>query len=379
MFSCTSFLWILVSLWMVSTFSIIPPEEDPLVTTLESATTAGTLDIEGAVYEFGVDRGNPNGGIPFNDKTDLQLPYLTPCIGVELIWYPEYLFSLRFIYTADDESGSSASHGNATGFSSLLKEKFMLRDGERITNVTTYVGTHEWTVDDKVIPFVLGIQFDTNKGRLSQLYGSNEGEKISESYDGFTFGYALGRSATLVDLLQIIWRNQEIVKTDEGKRFAAFCPEIPKSLTLNIITAMYRNKNEPSSDVEDVTKLVRNLCGDGNSCAFMVNDKVLPNNLCSECPKELEVTYTCSNHQSIFGPELEDCAYTGNDIVINDRDYISDVDNYLDCGKRCLEVPQCVGIQYKTNHQCYLKSAMVAYTKETGWLSMAVVNRTRYF
>jgi hypothetical protein len=89
----------------------------------------------------------------------------------------------------------------------LSNEKFRMNNGERINKVTWYVGKHLWQVGNELIPFVLGIQFHTTSGRKSQLYGSSQGEEYTESHRGFTRGYARGISATVLDELQIVWKN----------------------------------------------------------------------------------------------------------------------------------------------------------------------------
>jgi hypothetical protein len=156
-----------------------------------------------------VPHGNPDSGVPFDNAVDLKLSPMTPCIGVELFWYPDYLFAVRFIYGAESSSIQNVYHGQPMKTDpTLLNEKFMMENGERINKVTWYVGKHIWQVGGELIPFVLGIQFYTTSGRKSQLYGSTKGEVQTESNDGFTFGYARGRSVTLIDQLQIVWINQ---------------------------------------------------------------------------------------------------------------------------------------------------------------------------
>ena len=81
----------------------------------------------------------------------------------------------------------------------------MLRDGEKINKVTFYTGTRTRSYKNKLIRFVLGIQFETTTGRVSPLYGSNDGDEQSEAFVGYTFGYAKGTSGTLIDQLQIVW------------------------------------------------------------------------------------------------------------------------------------------------------------------------------
>ena len=62
---------------------------------------------------------------------------------------------------------------------------------------------------------------------------------------------------------------------------------------------------------------------------------------------------------------------------LDHKKYLTGMDDYLDCGEYCLKEPRCVGIQFSPNQECYLKSAMETYVEETGWMSMAVVNRSR--
>ena len=143
---------------------------------------------------------------PFDDSVDLDLSPTQACIGVELFWYDEYLFALRFIYKGQDRSASPIFHGDSSERDPPLKTgKFMLSAGEKINKVTWYAGTHDWKYNNKLIRFVLGIQFETTNGRISPLYGSNGGDEHSESFKGYTFGYAKGTSVTLIDQLQIVW------------------------------------------------------------------------------------------------------------------------------------------------------------------------------
>ena len=86
----------------------------------------------------------------------------------------------------------------------------MMESGERITTLTSYVGTTEMFYADKLITFVLGVRFGTNKGRSSRLFGSKIGEKKVETHDGCVFGYASGRAGSLIDQLQVVWQNQGI-------------------------------------------------------------------------------------------------------------------------------------------------------------------------
>ena len=155
--------------------------------------------------------GSPHGGEggePFNDQTDLSLPAMTPCLGVDVLWYADYLFNVRFIYRERNSSISTVYHKASDSSSGpLTRESFMMQDGEKISKVTWYAGTHLWSVDDDLIRFVTGIQFQSTAGRTSRLYGSSKGDKHSESFDGFILGHAAGRSELLLHQLQLTWIN----------------------------------------------------------------------------------------------------------------------------------------------------------------------------
>ena len=153
--------------------------------------------------------GSPHGGdggVAFNDLIDLDLSMTTPCIGVELFWYRDYLFAARFIYAANSSAVSKIYHGDPFARDPpLTNETFMMQPGERINKVTWYAGEHGWTYRDKLIRFVRGIQFFTSAGRRSKLYGTSAGDVYTESFDGFTLGPVTGKSATLIDQLQFTW------------------------------------------------------------------------------------------------------------------------------------------------------------------------------
>jgi hypothetical protein len=137
---------------------------------------------------------------------------MTSCIGVELFWSSYLLLAVRFIYTEDNMSVPKVYHGvngEPSKFSStLLNEIFLMSAVERIDKITWYVGTRSLRLSGNIPRFVSGIQFHTTAGRTSQLYGSNKGDMYTESYEGFTLGYAKGRSGLLVDMLQFVWYNQ---------------------------------------------------------------------------------------------------------------------------------------------------------------------------
>ena len=167
--------------------------------------TATSPDVEKDIV--GSSHGG-EGGQPFNDQTDLKLPVMTSCLGVDVLWYPDYLFNARFIYRERNSSISTVYHEKSdTSSGPLTHESFMMQDGEKINRVTWYAGTHRWSVDHALIRFVIGIQFHTTAGRTSRLYGSSDGDEHTESYDGFILGHAAGRSGPVIHQLQLTWIN----------------------------------------------------------------------------------------------------------------------------------------------------------------------------
>jgi hypothetical protein len=89
----------------------------------------------------------------------------------------------------------------------------------------------------------------------------------------------------------------ERMKMYEGGRFAAFCGHLPSSSKLVVLSAIYQLKANPLSYSEDVTDVVRGLCSSEKFCSFAATCNTLMGELCFRGPKELYVTYTCSNQQ----------------------------------------------------------------------------------
>ncbi len=171
-----------------------------------------SLHICIVTIRYGSAHGGSGGG-SFDDEIDLKLSPMKPCIGVEVFWR-SHLFAIRFIYEQDDSSLSKVyygHHGNLRNAKDLSNETFLLTNEERISKVTLYAGTETrgivWKVGNRIIRYILGIQFHTTTGRTTRLYGVNDGEKFIDSFDGFTLGYAKAKSGLLVDMLQFVWYN----------------------------------------------------------------------------------------------------------------------------------------------------------------------------
>lgn len=56
---------------------------------------------------------------------------------------------------------------------------------------------------------LIGIQFQTNKERKSDVFGSDDGHFLSESFELFTFAYARGiqRDVYGIEMLRFSWKK----------------------------------------------------------------------------------------------------------------------------------------------------------------------------
>jgi len=169
---------------------------------------------------FGVRRGsiygNLSGGSPFNDSTDLKLPAMTCCIGVEVFWH-QFLSCVRFIYDRNDELYPKIYHGNADDkpdhTECFLSDRFMLSNEEKFNGVTLYIGQGAHvggylTFAGQSITIVTGIQFHTTEGRTTRLYGAKDEGEYTESFEGYVLGYVRGRCGLAIDEFQFIWHKQ---------------------------------------------------------------------------------------------------------------------------------------------------------------------------
>lgn len=76
--------------------------------------------------------------------------------------------------------------------------QFILDSDERIIKVTGAVDS-----------FVTRLQFTTNKGRISPIYGGTaQHSSFSEEYPGYVLSYISGKCGALVDQIQFHWIRQ---------------------------------------------------------------------------------------------------------------------------------------------------------------------------
>lgn len=138
----------------------------------------------------------------FNDAKDLGLTYADRCIGVELRWTSTSLTSIRFLYSNNRSfSVYFAQNNNIPSISAQFSGSFMLISNEEINKINFYQNLSEINFT------IVGIQFQTTNGRKSDVFGSNDGHFLTESFEFYTFGYA---KAT--EMLQFIWIKKVLAK-----------------------------------------------------------------------------------------------------------------------------------------------------------------------
>ena len=148
------------------------------------------------VLKEGLSYGNINHheNDSFNDGKDHKLSYADRCIGIEIQSTNSTLLSIRFLYSNDRPSNVSSN-----GYGKL--SSFMLDEDEKIEKINLYQNITEG--DHRIV----GIQFQTNKGRKSGIFGSDDGHFLSESFEFFTFAYAKGIQLYEygIQILRFVW------------------------------------------------------------------------------------------------------------------------------------------------------------------------------
>ncbi|CAF0969417.1 unnamed protein product [Rotaria sp. Silwood1] len=193
---------------MQSLTSIMPPMLNQLFEDQEDTfpTNKRTLLIK-AGQKFG-----GTGGSLFDDSSTKNFTcshYLSRIIirndndddGMPLDW-------IQFIYSSSYDQ-NSVIEGQTHGFRRTSEvSQFLLEKDERIykirgklSNVT--LSSQDGTLFSTIL--VRGLQFFTSKGRASRSYDHLEGKVFTEEYDGYTLGYATGRSGLFIDQLQFYW------------------------------------------------------------------------------------------------------------------------------------------------------------------------------
>ncbi|CAF2853811.1 unnamed protein product [Rotaria sp. Silwood2] len=146
----------------------------------------------------------------FNDAKDHNLSYGDQCIGIELKWSINTLFSIQFLYSNDQSSSlrTTTQSKELSSLSSPLLSIFTLNPNEKINKINLYHNISRKKFN------IVGIQFYTTNGRKTNVFGSNDGHFITESFEHYTFGYAKGRQEKEkgIEIIQFIWFKQSSMK-----------------------------------------------------------------------------------------------------------------------------------------------------------------------
>ncbi|CAF4172965.1 unnamed protein product [Rotaria magnacalcarata] len=125
----------------------------------------------------------------FGDAKNLELSYGDRCIGVELKW------SLH---------ARTSQREELSIFQSEFTNVFLLDSNEEISKINLYQDLHETHSS------IIGIRFYTTNGRKTNVFGSNDGHFLTESFEHYTFRYANGRQNRErgIEMLQFFWIKQ---------------------------------------------------------------------------------------------------------------------------------------------------------------------------
>jgi hypothetical protein len=137
----------------------------------------------------------------FNDANDIGLSYADRCIGVQVQWSKSSLINIRFLYS----NHLSSSFPNAEIKNRFVSSSmFMLTSNEEFNKINLYQNLRQ----------IVGIQFCTTNKRKSDLFGSKEGNFLTESFEHHTLGYAKGwqHTQTGIGRLQFVWIKQMSIK-----------------------------------------------------------------------------------------------------------------------------------------------------------------------
>ncbi|CAF0829061.1 unnamed protein product [Didymodactylos carnosus] len=146
--------------------------------------------------------GNPLGGVQFNIVTEsVALNNSHRLYEIKVQCQEGLLESMRMYYS--DPPAETSTH-RGTFISLYDTDTFTLNKNEEISIVQVKTGTYHG------MKLILGIQFITNSGRMSQqMCGTNiTGTTSTEKFNGYILKYISGRSGDLIDSLQFHWRQE---------------------------------------------------------------------------------------------------------------------------------------------------------------------------
>jgi hypothetical protein len=163
------------------------------------------LDI--LIIKQGLFYGEALGGNSFNDAVTNSLTLNDKLIGVNASWAYDTLASIIFVYS----NGGVSQHGIGDAIRYPIGwSMFNLTSGESFNGVTIYIDLRD--IINPYLPngtiIIVGLQFSTNKGRQSPLFGSSNGTEYTEVFSEYTLAYVQGRSYAFIDALQFIWTRQ---------------------------------------------------------------------------------------------------------------------------------------------------------------------------
>ncbi|CAF1508023.1 unnamed protein product [Rotaria magnacalcarata] len=141
----------------------------------------------------------------FGDAKNLELSYGDRCIGVELKWSSNALSSILFLYNNNRSLHARTSQREELSiFQSEFTNVFLLDSNEEISKINLYQDLHETHSS------IIGIRFYTTNGRKTNVFGSNDGHFLTESFEHYTFRYANGRQNRErgIEMLQFFWIKQ---------------------------------------------------------------------------------------------------------------------------------------------------------------------------
>ncbi len=176
----------------------------PKVTKLIYLVINHLLYLDVLIIQPGAFYGEPLGGDAFDDAAANSLTLTDKLISVQAQWAYDTLSAITFIYS----NGAKTTHGTGdAGRPSIYSDEFTLVTGESFNGVTLYIDLR--TIINPYLPngtiIIVGLEFFTDKGRKSDLFGSSNGTQYNELMTGYILAYVRGRSYAFIDALQFIW------------------------------------------------------------------------------------------------------------------------------------------------------------------------------
>ncbi|CAF1092877.1 unnamed protein product, partial [Didymodactylos carnosus] len=171
------------------------------------------------------------GGGPFDDSINIRnLDNFSTYYPSQLSFsWCDWLESMNMTYILISNTTKTVHTWKANrygGDPNCVSKTFSLDRDERIQKVSLTFGEHWSTAVPRHHYIILGIQFHTNKNRMSPYYGSQfRGVTVEETYDGYVLNYISGTAGKFIDQLQLHWVLED--------KQVQTCPILPKTIHLN--------------------------------------------------------------------------------------------------------------------------------------------------